>query len=54
MRHAAGSDIFINPFPDLIISEMIRICETIPTPPRAAADRPSALGYMVWMCTIDT
>ena len=26
-----------------------RICETVPTPSRAAADRPSALGYMVWI-----
>ena len=43
-----------NPFPYLIISDMIRICETVPTPPRAAADRPRAPGYMVWMCTIDT
>ena len=44
----------INPFPALVISEMTRICETVPTPPRAAADRPRALGYMVWMRTIDT
>ena len=34
-------------------SEMTRICETVPTPPRAAADRPRAPGYMVWMCKID-
>ena len=47
----------LNPFPTLIISEMIRICETVPTPPRAAADRLRALyaiGYMVWMRTIDS
>ena len=33
---------------------MTEICETVPTPPRAAADRPRAVGYLVWMRTIDT
>ena len=32
---------------------MIRICETVLTTPRAAADRLRALGYLVWMHTID-
>ena len=42
------------PFPYRVISdEMTRICETVPTPLRAAADQPRAPEYMVWMCTID-
>ena len=28
--------------------------DTVPTPPRAAADRPCALRYLVWMRTVDT
>ena len=36
------------------LSDRTRICETILMTPRAAADRPRALGYMVWMRTIDT
>ena len=44
----------LNPFPTLVLSNRTRICETILMTPRAAADRPRALGYMVWMCTIDT
>ena len=31
-----------------------RARRTVPTPPRAAADRPRALGYMIWMRTIGT
>ena len=46
--------VHINPFPPLLLSDSNRICETILMTPRAAADRPRALGYMVWMRTIDT
>ena len=35
------------------LSDRTRICETILMTPRAAADRPRAPGYMVWMRTID-
>ena len=50
-----GIRIYVNPLPflNLILSDRIRICETILMTPRAAADRPRALGYMVWMRTID-
>ena len=44
--------LYCNPFPTLITSEVIRICETVPTPARATADqcadRLRALGYMIW------
>ena len=52
--HLAFCKCDINPFPTLVPSEGTRICETILMTPRAAADRPRALGYMVWMRTIDT
>ena len=43
----------VNPFPTLVTSDVTRICETVPTPPRAAGDRPRAPRYMVWIGTMD-
>ena len=44
----------VNPFPTHSISDMEFGQDTVPTPPRAAADRLRALGYLVWMRTIGT
>ena len=44
----------LNPLPALVVFNTTRICETVPTSPRAVTDRPRALGYSVWMRTIDT
>ena len=43
----------INPFPTLVLSDRTRICETVPTPPRAAGDRPRGPRYIVWIGTMD-
>ena len=43
-----------NPFPYHFPSDGKFVQDTVPTPPRAATDRPRALGYMIWMRTIDT
>ena len=42
-----------NPYPLHFISDMKFVGETVPTPPRAASDRPRAPRYMVWIRTID-
>ena len=44
----------LNPLPALVVFNTTRICETVPTSPRAVTDRPRSLGYSVWMRTIDT
>ena len=44
----------INPFPYHVTSDVTFVGETVPTPPRAASDRPRAPRYMIWMRTIDS
>ena len=38
----------------LVVSDTTRICETVPTPPRASGDRTRATVYMVWIHTMDS
>ena len=43
----------VNPFPTLIVSDTIRVARGSTILLSAAADWLRALGYMVWMRTID-
>ena len=44
---------YFNPFPTPVCFKQTEICETVPTPPRAAGDRPRGSRYMVWIDTMD-
>ena len=48
-----STELRVNPFPFLVLSNRTRICETVPTTPRAAGDRLGATVGRVWMCTMD-
>ena len=52
LHHVAAAYGF-NPFPFLPIAHSDRICEAVPSPPRAAADRSRGPRYMVWIGTMD-
>ena len=53
-QHAKRLKKFFDPFPTLVVClKQTRVCETVPTPLRAAADRPRAPGTVHGMDAYD-